>query len=68
MASLPAAVRENPLAVALTVAAAAVGTVAVGLALTDSRLRLVIRLAALTVVLAAFAGWFWLEAVGERLG
>lgn len=68
MASLPPPVRENPLPVALTVGALSAGLATASVALTGGRLRLVIRLAALTVVLTAFAGWFWLDAVGERMG
>lgn len=68
MVTVPPVVRENPIPVVLTVAAGVVGVVTVGVILAGGRLRLVIRLAALTVVLAAFTGWFWMGVVGERKG
>lgn len=68
MVTVPPVIQENPLPVVLSVGAAVVGVATVGVALTGGRLRLVIRLAALAVVLAVFAGWFWMNVVGERMG
>lgn len=68
MVTVPSLVRENPLPAVLSVGAVVAGVATVGVALTGGRLRLVIRLAALAVVLAVFAGWFWMNVVGERMG
>ena len=68
MAGVPPVVRRNPVPVVLSVAALVVGLATVGLALAGSDAALLIRLSALTVVLAAFAGGFWMGVVGERMG
>lgn len=67
MADVRLLVRENPIPSVLSVlfVLAVLGTV--GFALTGGSTRTVIRLAALSTVLAAFAGGFWVSVVGERM-
>ncbi len=67
MAGIPPLVTENPVAAVLSVGFVLALLTTVGVALAGGRARLVIRLAALSVVLAVFAGGFWVNVVGERL-
>lgn len=68
MATLPPFVREHPTPTVLSALLVLAVLATVGVALAGGRLRLVIRLAALSVVLAAFAAGFWMSVVGERMG
>lgn len=67
MAGVPPLVAENPVPAVLSVGFVLAVLATVGVALAGGRTRLVIRLAALSVVLAVFAGGFWASVVGERM-